>query len=136
LRDLKACTSQFLVVNPGYHPAEAAKVLTRAGQLKKCICRSLSKRLSPHSVCIYICYSLASNGICFVMELETYLGGRKGAWGSSFSATTWIAGNGVAEERNWILDVSSASLTLTDHGRLPPGARHSTHPRRDYFLLS
>jgi hypothetical protein len=61
LRDLKACPSQFLVVNPRYDPAEAAKVLTRAWQVKKCICRSLSQRFCPHSMCIYICCSLASN---------------------------------------------------------------------------
>jgi len=35
LRDLEACLSQFLVVNPGDDPAESAKILTGAGQLKE-----------------------------------------------------------------------------------------------------
>ena len=61
MRDLKTCPSEFLVVNPRYDSAEAAKVLTRAWQLKKCICRSLSKSLSVHITCIYICYACMSN---------------------------------------------------------------------------
>src|SRR5229473_5463801 len=63
LRDLKTCPSQFLVVNPRYDPAEAAKVLTRAWQLKECIRRLLSKSLPVHIICIYICYACVSNKI-------------------------------------------------------------------------
>jgi len=61
LRDLKTCASQFLVVNPRYHPAEATKVLTRARQREKCLHRLLSKSLRAHSICIYICYGCVSS---------------------------------------------------------------------------
>jgi hypothetical protein len=63
LRDFKTCPSQFLVVNSRYDPAEAAKVLTRAWQLKKCICRLLCKNSCAHCICIYICRVCASNEI-------------------------------------------------------------------------
>jgi hypothetical protein len=73
LRDLKTCPSKFLVVNPRYDPAEAAKVLTRAWQLKKCICRLLSKSSPVHIMCIYICYAcVSSKDFRLVIEL----GGR------------------------------------------------------------
>ncbi len=39
LRDLKTCPPQFRVVNPRHDSAEAAKVLTRAWQLKKYECQ-------------------------------------------------------------------------------------------------
>jgi hypothetical protein len=78
LRDLKACLSQFLVVNPRYDPGEAAQILTGAGQLKKCIRGSLSKGLPVHIICIYICYVCVSNkDFRLVIELEIYLGERK-----------------------------------------------------------
>src|SRR5712691_4370774 len=61
LRDLKTCPPQFRVVNPRHDPAEAAKVLTRAWQLKKRVCRLLPKSLPVHITCIYICYRRVSN---------------------------------------------------------------------------
>jgi hypothetical protein len=39
LRDLESRLSQLLIINPRYHPGEPAQVLTRAGQLEKCIHR-------------------------------------------------------------------------------------------------
>ena len=78
LRDLQTCPSQFLVVNPRYHPAEAAKVLTRAWQLKKCIARLLCKSWAFHIVCIYIyCASVSNKGFRSVSELEIYLRERQ-----------------------------------------------------------
>jgi hypothetical protein len=82
LRDLNTCRSQFLVVNPRYDPAEAAKILTRARQLKKCTCRLLSKSLSVHIICIYILYAcVSSTDFRLVVELEIYLRGiANDAW--------------------------------------------------------
>lgn len=63
LRDLKTCLSQFLVVNPRYDPAEAAKVLTRTRQGKKRLSGLLSIGWDTHIICIYICRARASNQI-------------------------------------------------------------------------
>jgi hypothetical protein len=45
LRDLEACLSQLLVIDPRYHPGEAPQALTRAGQVKQCPRRLFSKCL-------------------------------------------------------------------------------------------
>src|SRR6266852_3315168 len=121
LRDLNTCRSQFLVVNPRYDPTEAAKVLTRAWQLKKCICRLLSKSLPVHIICIYICYACVSNKIfAWSLNLKFTLGGTQETHGAQApSGTTWASGNGVVEERNWILGESSATRKLTADSTRP-----------------
>jgi len=63
LGDLKTCRSQFLVVNPRYQPAEAAKVLTRARQLKKWVGSLLAESLCLHVICIYIFCGCVSSRI-------------------------------------------------------------------------
>jgi hypothetical protein len=73
LRDLHTYCSQLLVVNPRYDPGEAAKVLTHAWQLKKCIGRLLSKSSPIHITCIYICYACVSRKFRLVITLEICL---------------------------------------------------------------
>src|SRR2546430_8151233 len=50
LCDLQARFSQFLVVDPRYHPGEPAQVLTCARQLEKCVHRPFSKTLATLDV--------------------------------------------------------------------------------------
>jgi hypothetical protein len=56
LGDLESGLPQFLVIDPRYNPRDAPQVLTRAGQIKKRICRVSLKSFWSHSVCIYICH--------------------------------------------------------------------------------
>ncbi len=93
MHDLNICRSQFLVVNPRYDPAEAAKVLTRARQLKKRICRLLSKSLPIHIICIYICCACVSNkDFASSLNLKFTFEGTQMTRGSQVSSgTTWTS---------------------------------------------
>lgn len=63
LRDLDACLSQFLVINPRYHPGEAAQILTRAGQVEELARGLFRNRFYCHIRCIYMLYRIVKRDL-------------------------------------------------------------------------
>src|SRR5260370_274538 len=54
LGDFDSSLAKLPVINARYDPSEATQVLTRTGQLKKCVRRPPCKSFLLHSRCIYI----------------------------------------------------------------------------------
>jgi hypothetical protein len=62
LGDFDSGLAKLLIINPRYHPGEAAQVLTRTRHVKKCVRGPNSKGSSPHIICIYILVRRLSKG--------------------------------------------------------------------------